>query len=93
MAQVTVPLKSTGVAYLLFFLLGGLGAHRFYLDNIGIGISYIVVLALSIALPIPFFILLCLMWLIDLFCIPSATRSSNERLIAKYEGLLNRGHN
>ncbi len=34
--------KSTGVAYLLWFLLGGLGAHRFYIGDIFIGLIYLV---------------------------------------------------
>ncbi|MER8434121.1 TM2 domain-containing protein [Mesorhizobium caraganae] len=31
--------KSAGVAYLLWFFLGGLGAHRFYLDRTGSAIG------------------------------------------------------
>ena len=34
--------KSKIVAFLLAFLLGGLGAHKFYLGHVGLGILYIV---------------------------------------------------
>jgi TM2 domain-containing membrane protein YozV len=36
-----VPIKSKGVAYLLWFFLGVFGAHRFYLEKIGTGILYL----------------------------------------------------
>jgi TM2 domain-containing membrane protein YozV len=36
-----IPIKSKGVAYLLWFFLGIFGAHRFYLEKIGTGILYL----------------------------------------------------
>ncbi|MDR1215094.1 MAG: TM2 domain-containing protein [Treponema sp.] len=36
-----VPIKSKGVAYILWFFLGIFGAHRFYLEKIGTGILYL----------------------------------------------------
>ena len=36
-----VPIKSKGVAYLLWFFLGFFGAHRFYLEKIGTGVLYL----------------------------------------------------
>jgi len=39
-------MKSKGVAYLLFFLLGAFGAHRFYLDKIGTGILWLFTIGL-----------------------------------------------
>jgi TM2 domain-containing membrane protein YozV len=36
-----VPVKSKGVAYLLWFFLGVFGAHRFYLEKIGTGVLYL----------------------------------------------------
>lgn len=36
-----IPLKSKGVAYLLWFFLGIFGGHRFYLGKIGTGILYL----------------------------------------------------
>lgn len=49
-------MKSKGVAYLLWFFLGGLSVHRFYLGKIGIGILYLVT-----------FQLFGIGWIIDLF--------------------------
>jgi TM2 domain-containing membrane protein YozV len=49
-------IKSKGVAYLLWFFLGILGAHKFYLEKIGIGILYFLTLGL-----------LGVGWIIDLF--------------------------
>ena len=39
-------MKSTGTAYLLWFFLGALGAHKFYLNKTGMGILYIFTLGL-----------------------------------------------
>jgi TM2 domain-containing membrane protein YozV len=49
-------MKSKGTAYLLWFFLGGLSAHRFYLGQIGIGILYLLT-----------FQLFGIGWLIDMF--------------------------
>jgi TM2 domain-containing membrane protein YozV len=49
-------MKSKGVAYLLWFFLGGFSAHRFYVGKIGSGILYLLTGQL-----------LGLGWLIDLF--------------------------
>jgi len=38
--------KSKGTAYLLWFFLGFLGAHKFYLERIGMGILYILTLGI-----------------------------------------------
>jgi TM2 domain-containing membrane protein YozV len=51
-------MKSKGTAYLLWFFLGGLSAHRFYLGHIGIGILYLLT-----------FQLFGIGWIIDLFLI------------------------
>jgi len=51
-----VSIKSKGVAYLLWFFLGIFGAHKFYLENIGIGILYLFTLGVF-----------GIGWLIDLF--------------------------
>jgi TM2 domain-containing membrane protein YozV len=44
--QFSVPAKSTGVAHLLWFFFGGIGAHKFYLGRPGIGALYICMLVL-----------------------------------------------
>jgi TM2 domain-containing membrane protein YozV len=58
--------KSVGVAYVLWFFLGVLGVHKFYLGKTGVGISYIFTLGwVGIGL------------LIDLFTLPSQVRRAN----------------
>ena len=37
--EVNSKKKSTGVAYALWFFTGGIGGHRYYLGNIGMGIA------------------------------------------------------
>lgn len=49
-------MKSKATAYLLWFFLGGVSAHRFYLGQIGIGILYLLTLQLF-----------GIGWIIDLF--------------------------
>lgn len=60
------PQKDVGVTYLLWFFLGALGAHKFYLGRPGMAVAYIFTLGfLGIGL------------LIDLFTIPSQVRLAN----------------
>jgi len=49
-------MKSKGIAYVLWFFLGGFSAHRFYLGKIGTGILYLLT-----------FQLFGIGWIIDLF--------------------------
>ncbi len=75
--------KSTGVAYLLWFFLGGLGIHRFYLGKSG---SAFAMLALSIlgwatlVLYVGVFLLIILgIWLIvDAFLIPGMIQEDTD---------------
>jgi TM2 domain-containing membrane protein YozV len=68
--QVSLPLKSTGTAYLWWFFLGALGAHKFYLGRPLMGIIY----AFTIGL-----LFLGLLW--DLFTLPSQVRRTNRKIM------------
>jgi len=61
--------KETWVAYLLWFFLGFLGVHKFYLGKMGWGILYIFTGGLFL-----------IGWLIDIFTIPSQVRRANEEI-------------
>jgi len=80
--------KSPLVAYLLWFFLGMLGGHRFYLGRIG---SAVAILLLTIASWILTFVAIGLVlllipgiWvLVDAFLIPGMVRDFNNRLITE----------
>lgn len=84
--QAFAPEKSVGVAYLLWFFLGGVSAHRFYL---GYTVSAVIQLALgpfcwTLLLTGSLWALLPLMaaglWILaDAFLIPSMARDANQR--------------
>jgi TM2 domain-containing membrane protein YozV len=64
--------KSTGVTWLLWFFLGGIGGHRYYLGKIGTGILMTITLG-------------CLgIWtLIDLFLLSGMIRKTNSEIEQK----------
>lgn len=74
--------KSTAVAYLLWFFLGSIGAHRFYLGSWGIGLLILACTGLSfVTFGLAGLVsLVIVIW--DLFTLPSQVRRLNERLIA-----------
>ncbi len=61
-------MKSTFVAYLLWFFLGGLGAHRFYLGRPISAILFILTLGGR-----------TIWWIIDLFLIPGMVQIANMK--------------
>lgn len=78
--------KSTGAAYLLWFFLGGLGVHRFYLDSyiMGMGILFTQFFALICLFTMP--ALSFILWFIvgsilvaDLFMIPTVINQTKEK--------------
>jgi TM2 domain-containing membrane protein YozV len=84
--------KSTGIAYLLWFFLGGLGVHRFYLGQTGTGAAMLILCLLSSAttfIVVGFFGLgiLGLWWLVDAFLIPGITARVNMELATRLGGL------
>ncbi|WP_430867253.1 TM2 domain-containing protein [Demequina aurantiaca] len=60
--------KSTGVTYVLWFFLGLLGVHQFYMGKTGRGILYLLTGGV-----------LGIMWFIDLFTIPGQLRAVNAQ--------------
>ncbi|EKE45162.1 TM2 domain-containing protein [Oceaniovalibus guishaninsula JLT2003] len=79
--------KSTGVAYLLWFFLGGFGIHRFYLGKTTSAVMMLLLSLfswLTLAFVIGFFTLAIwgIWMLVDLFLIPGMARAHNERLAA-----------
>lgn len=67
--------KSVGIAYLLWFLLGGLGAHRFYLGQTGSAVTILILSVLgwatvSVVIGIALLIAVVIWLLIDAFLIP-----------------------
>lgn len=79
--------KSTGVGYLLWFFLGGFGAHRFYLGATGTGVVQLILLILGVLTSffgVGLFLLsiLGIWWIVDAFLIPGMTRDHNNQLIS-----------
>lgn len=65
-----VTLKQTPIAYVLWFFLGVLGVHHFYLGKIGRGILYLLTVGVfGIGL------------LIDLFTLPAQVRAVNAQRV------------
>lgn len=84
---VYVKEKSLGTAYLLWFFVGGLGAHRFYLGYGNSGMAQVMLLVLSWmlllsgALWAAAGLFVGALWLlVDVFMIPGLTREANNRL-------------
>jgi TM2 domain-containing membrane protein YozV len=82
--------KSVGVAYLLWFFLGGLGAHRFYLGETTTGVAILLITVISLVLMILliglFTIWIAVAWVIvDAFLIPNMVRKYNDALATKLE--------
>ncbi len=82
--------KSILVAYLLWFFLGGLGVHRFYLGRttsalVLLGLTVAGVILSVVAIGAVILIVPAIWMLVDLFLIPGMTRDKNNALIAEIE--------
>jgi len=76
--------KSTGVAYALWFFLGSLGVHKFYLKNTVWGIIYIALfvlgwVTLAAGVGVAFFFALGIFLLYDLFAMPRQIKTLYEK--------------
>ena len=72
--------KSVGVAYLLWFFLGMLGAHRFYLGSTGAGVA-ILLLTILIGWTLVGLIIPAIWVLIDAFLIPGIAQKKNQQIM------------
>ena len=75
--------KSTGIAYLLWFFLGLLGVHRFYLGSTGVGIVILVCSLLGLLTFGIMTLVSLLVLFIDMFTIPGQVQRYNEALIGR----------
>ncbi len=66
-----MPLKDTAVTYILWFFLGLVGVHQFYMGKVGRGILYLLTAGVF-----------GIMWLVDLFTIPAQVRQVNVERMA-----------
>ena len=88
MMQYEASKKSAGIAYLLWFLFGILGAHRLYLgDGKGLLIPCLIVFGFFVGLGAPelgIFVMIAGAgwWFIDLFLIPNLAQQYNQKLVA-----------
>lgn len=73
-----IPQKDTGIAYLCWFVGGGLGVHQFYLGKPGRAVLYW----------LTFFGICGILPLIDLFTLGSQVRTVNAQLMAQHRGAL-----
>lgn len=81
--RVEVPHKSRGVYILLAFLLGYLGAHKFYVNKVGTGVLYLILLSLSwLVIPL---IILTIAVFVD---IVSALMDSDDEFNSRYGSMI-----
>jgi TM2 domain-containing membrane protein YozV len=79
--------KSELIAYLLWFFLGGFGAHRFYVGRIHSAIGMVLLFLISTALTLVLIgyvgiVVWTIWWAIDAFKLPSWIAAYNNALIS-----------
>lgn len=83
--------KSTGATYLIWFFLGGLGVHRFYLGQTATGVAMLLLFIfgwLTFVFVVGWFLLVILgiWWIVDAFLIPGMVSRKNNNLAARLSG-------
>lgn len=83
--------KSGGVAWLMFLLLGGVGAHRFYLGKTGTGAIQLILFIFGVITFGIMFIPLAIWLFVDLFLINAMVRDHTNLVqqAARYEVMAN----
>ena len=76
--------KSVGASYLLCLLLGGLGAHRFYLGHTTTAVIQLILGLLGFVLAFLTWIPLWIWLIVDLFLIPGMVRNKNMEIADKF---------
>jgi TM2 domain-containing membrane protein YozV len=82
---VMVNQKSVAVSYVLWFFLGNLGIHKFYLRQTGMGVLYLCLglvgwVTSFLVFGFAFLGVLWIMMIVDLFLIPGRVRTLNAQL-------------
>jgi len=74
--------RSAGIAYLLWFFVGFLGGHRFYLKRNGTAATLLILTLLLVIGIGAFGLAFAGLWLlVDVFLIPGMTQEYNDNLI------------
>lgn len=80
-----IVMKTNGLAYVLWFFLGTLGIHKFYLRKTGLGILYLIlgIVGYSTVWFVVGFIplaVLAVLLVIDIFTIPAQVIAANQQV-------------
>ncbi|MBD3679210.1 MAG: TM2 domain-containing protein [Rhodobacteraceae bacterium] len=82
--RLTNEMKSAGLAYFLWFFLGGFAAHRFYLGQTGTAVAQLVLfwggmLLAGLLIGIPMLIAFTIWWIVDAFLIGGLVRQHTDQ--------------
>ena len=80
--------KSAGIAYLLWFFLGWIGVHRFYLGQTGSGAAMAIISVISwitvfVGVGLLGWVVIGIWWMVDAFLIPGIATRFNQELATR----------